>query len=107
MCYILVRLVNGTTKREGRVEIYYQGSWGTVCNDLWDDTDAEVVCRQLGYTLGTALTNPLHYGEGTGPILLDDVRCTGEEERLSECPTGEWGINNCLHHEDAGVICSY
>ena len=107
MCYILVRLVNGTTKREGRVEIYYQGSWGTVCNDLWDDTDAEVVCRQLGYTLGTALTNPLHYGEGTGPILLDDVRCTGEEERLSECSTGGWGINNCLHHEDAGVICSY
>ena len=64
-----VRLVNGSTPMEGRVEVNYKGLWGTVCSNFWDESDARVVCRQLGFhgTLAEALIN-LEFGGGTGRL---------------------------------------
>uniref|UniRef100_A0AAQ4RZQ1 SRCR domain-containing protein n=1 Tax=Gasterosteus aculeatus aculeatus TaxID=481459 RepID=A0AAQ4RZQ1_GASAC len=102
-----IRLVGtGSTHCSGRVEIYYNSAWGTVCDDLWGLEDADVVCRQLD--CGTALSAPekAHFGEGTGSIWLDDVRCSGTERDLTECTHGGFGTHNCKHSEDAGVVCS-
>ena len=101
-----VRLVDGRSSNEGRIEVYYNNEWGTVCDDFWDVNDAKVVCRQLGFPVegARAYTNA-HFGEGTGNILLDDVQCTGSESALSECPHSGWGIAFCEHSEDAGVVC--
>ncbi|XP_038052441.1 deleted in malignant brain tumors 1 protein-like [Patiria miniata] len=102
----LVRLVGGSDSMEGRVEVFWNGAWGTVCDDLWDIQDATVICRELG--IGEAYAAPIRaaFGWGTGDILLDDVGCTGNEETVFDCPARSLGDHDCRHSEDAGVRCT-
>ena len=89
------------------MEVNYNGEWGTVCDDGWDDTDAGVVCRQLGFGSSGTSIGSSGFGQGSGSIWLDSVTCTGSEPTLASC--GHLGvgiIRDCSHYEDAGVICS-
>lgn len=88
------------------MEILYNGSWGTVCDDDWDIVDANVVCRQLGCGHAVALPAAMTFGQGSGPIFLDNVDCKGREAALSECWSHGWGIHNCYHYEDVAVVCN-
>jgi len=98
--------VNGDTEYEGRVEICVGGQWGTVCDDLWDRIDAGVACAQLGYARRDAVAYySAHFGQGTGSIHLDNLRCNGAELMLINCPHPPVGVHNCYHGEDAGVRC--
>ncbi|XP_052085684.1 scavenger receptor cysteine-rich type 1 protein M130-like isoform X2 [Mytilus californianus] len=87
-----------------RLEIYYNGVWGTVCDDGFDDNDARVVCRQLGFSNGISLGNAVD--DGSGKIWLDDMGCTGSESKLKYCSHAGWGTQNCNHGEDVGILCS-
>ena len=100
-----IRLTNGTNEKEGRVEIYWNNQWGTVCDDLWDDNDATVICKQLGYSKGSAKVSA-YFGEGSGLILLDDVNCGGSESSIFQCRHRIFGEHDCNHWEDAGVVCA-
>ena len=98
--------INDNTDMTGRLEVYYDGQWGTVCDDYFNRDAAMVVCRQLGFDpVGAVAVFRAGYGQGTGQIWLDNVRCTGSENNISSCPSNAWGFNNCGHSEDVGVIC--
>ncbi|XP_048590024.1 lysyl oxidase homolog 3A isoform X2 [Nematostella vectensis] len=88
----------------GRVEVYHNGQWGTVCDDYWTINDGRVVCRSLGYGSVVSVHQAAHYGQGSGPIWLDDVHCSGNEATLFSCQFTH--THNCGHSEDASVVCS-
>lgn len=86
-----------------RVEVSYGGEWGTVCDDAWDNTDARVVCSQMGGSGGRAVQM---FGGGSGKIWMDNVHCSGSETSITACRQNGWGNHNCAHAEDAGVCCT-
>ncbi len=104
------RLVDGTARNAGRVEVLHGGVWGTVCDDYIStagarqDAFVSVGCRELGFSgAGMALTS---VPDGVDPTWLDDMNCSGSESRLSSCPNAGWGIENCAHFEDIGLSCT-
>lgn len=101
-----VRLVNGPNRCAGRVEVFHDGQWGTICDDNWDMREARVVCQQLGCGAASSVPADAHFGRGADPIWLDNVKCKGTESALSQCLANPWGKSNCDHQEDASVVCS-
>ncbi|XP_020605209.1 uncharacterized protein LOC110044027 isoform X4 [Orbicella faveolata] len=101
-----VRLTDGKDGSfEGRVEVYRVGAWGTICHDGWGPNDAQVVCKQLGYAGVKIVHKKSYFGEGRGPIWLDDLACNGSETNLGQCSHNGWGSHDCTHAQDAGVVC--
>ena len=103
-----VRLVNGSSPNQGRVEVLVNDTWGTVCDDEWDLIDAHVICRQLGFERAAEAWSADAFGPGDEgqEILLDDLRCMGLEKTIFDCQNRGVGIHNCGHSEDVGVRCT-
>ena len=102
---------DGSPASEGLLEVFYDGKWGTVCDDEFDNVDATVVCQMLGYTTGTAHGSAA-FGEGSGEICLEikgwkkQISCRGNELSIFDCPANLIGDEDCTHHQDVGVSCT-
>ena len=92
-----LRLTGGRDEYEGNVEVYHEGVWGGVCDDEWDKSEAEIVCRDLGYP---GLVMPTHggkFGHTPAIIWMDNLYCYGTEAGLHKCRQGELeGGRNCF-----------
>lgn len=101
-----MRLSYGDELSEGRVEVYYKDQWGTVCDDTWDDVDARVVCRQLGFgDQGTAMRKSFS-GSTISKVWLQDTNCTGNETSILNCHHSGWSVQLCQSNVDIGVVCN-
>ncbi|XP_022096166.1 deleted in malignant brain tumors 1 protein-like isoform X2 [Acanthaster planci] len=99
-----LRLVNGSSVMEGRVEMFYQGQWGTIChNSFGNKNKAQVACRQLGFSYAESI---MTFGSGIGNLVLSEVACNGNEMRISDCYLGKLGKASCDYGTAFGVVCS-
>ncbi|KAH9508595.1 hypothetical protein Btru_052120 [Bulinus truncatus] len=103
-----IRLVNGNSKYEGIVEVFYNNKWGAVCDENWStNKTAEIICRMLGYKQNGAVLVPAsRFPPGqSNSFWLDDVTCVGNETSLFDCNHKPWGEHSCLPRQEAAVSC--
>ncbi|XP_016299479.1 deleted in malignant brain tumors 1 protein-like [Sinocyclocheilus anshuiensis] len=105
ICDPSLRLINGHNSCFGRVEVVYNGIWGTVCDNGWDLSDAAAVCREMGCGDVIEAKSSAHFGQGSGPVWISDLQCSDTDSRLRGCKSSGWGRGTCGHEKDAGVIC--
>uniref|UniRef100_A0A4W4F025 SRCR domain-containing protein n=1 Tax=Electrophorus electricus TaxID=8005 RepID=A0A4W4F025_ELEEL len=101
VCADMVRLVDGSSRCAGRVEVLHRGQWGTVCDDDWDMRDAAVVCRELGCGEAVDAVGKAHFGPRSGPIWMNKVACSGSESTLKNCVK-----HDCSHDSDVALVCA-
>uniref|UniRef100_A0A1X7T781 SRCR domain-containing protein n=1 Tax=Amphimedon queenslandica TaxID=400682 RepID=A0A1X7T781_AMPQE len=100
-----VRLVNGTTPDEGRVEVCINGEWGTACSQYWDKSETKVVCKQLGYSQAAegSVFRYSEFGYGDYQQILWNIQCTGSETNLASC--NNYHNSNCYYGYTVGIKC--
>ena len=101
-----LRLVDGPDSSSGRVEIFREGQWGTICDDVFQKEEADVVCRQQGFFGAERFSREAEFGQGNAesPILYR-LECEGTETNLNDCTFNSWDTSACGYHEDAGAVC--
>lgn len=104
-CFPVIRLAGSEKPDEGRVEIYHDGQWGTICDNGWDFDDADVACFELGFTGADKALMGDQAPDGVGRIWLENVDCYGTEDNIKMCDNSGWGTSTCNHNKDAGVKC--
>ncbi|XP_049339183.1 scavenger receptor cysteine-rich type 1 protein M130-like isoform X7 [Astyanax mexicanus] len=102
--YMPIRLRGGEEICSGRLEVYHNAEWGSICADLWDIRDAQVVCRQLGCGPALSANRRAVDGSGGGTIWMNRVKCRGNEIHLWDCPHSLKIHTGCSH--SAGVTCA-
>ena len=100
------RLVEGPSVEQGLVQMYYNRTWGWVCAEQWDKQDADVVCKELGYTGSSTIYNGSTGGQGNDTLFMNNIHCTGNESSLVSCARGGWTHLGCRFGQIAGAVCT-
>ena len=98
-----VRLQGSPYVSVGRLELWRNEMWGSVCNEHFTIEAANVVCRQLGFDQALDYTPGGYFGQSTGPIHMSNVTCTGNEASITDCTFST--TRSCNHSQDIGIFC--
>lgn len=102
-----IRLVGGSGRHEGRLEVYYKGKWGTVADTIYfDRRGAEMVCRQLGFPGPAVATKSSVFGMGSGHIAIRLIDCNDHDQALEDCVFITENMKSANHIDDVGVVCN-
>ncbi|KAL0153753.1 hypothetical protein M9458_050940, partial [Cirrhinus mrigala] len=104
--HLPLRLSGGEGRCSGRLEVYHNTVWGSVCDDQWDISDAQVVCRELGCGAALRADGNSVFGAGEGVVWLNRVECRGNEIHLADCLLSLKNHTDCSHKEHAGLTCA-
>ncbi|KAL3848352.1 hypothetical protein ACJMK2_019220, partial [Sinanodonta woodiana] len=97
-----IRLALGSNPYEGNVEILYNGTWGFICDDIWYNTNAIVICKMLGFgTNGVLAYTNSHFNSG---MLLSNIACSGSEQSIDQC-SHDWTTDTCYAYNAVSVSC--
>lgn len=105
--------LHGGGRNYGRIEILYNGKWGTICNTTWMHINSMVICKQLGFVDGTTFVSgplrPLPAMKET-PVYMEKIWCREDDIHILSCPNNGWKRVDpkCLDHSrDAAVYCFF
>ena len=98
--------MGGAAQNEGRIEVNYNEKFGSVCGESFGTSEAATVCHQLGFAGASRVAPCCQFGQTSGEIWLDNVDCRTGEVWLANCTHRGWGVEDCHHGQDVGVVCN-
>ena len=108
---VLVRVSDGVSPNQGRVELFVDNEWQSLCDFWWNIEAATVVCKMLGFPAASGATRGSAFGIGSASMWLHEFACDGSENHLLECPMDKYYPPDYLSYfcsdsiDEAGVTC--
>ena len=90
----------------GWLEVFYNGTWGSVCHSPMEDITVSMICRQLGCGNNGSLNSSVALREGSRPHWVDGIKCRKTDTSLWQCLSDPWNYNSCFPKEEAYILCA-
>uniref|UniRef100_A0A4W2G6U4 Antigen WC1.1 n=1 Tax=Bos indicus x Bos taurus TaxID=30522 RepID=A0A4W2G6U4_BOBOX len=103
--FLALRMVSEDQQCAGWLEVFYNGTWGSVCRSPMEDITVSVICRQLGCGDSGSLNTSVGLREGSRPRWVDLIQCRKMDTSLWQCPSGPWKYSSCSPKEEAYISC--
>ncbi|XDC74113.1 hypothetical protein R6Z07F_005286 [Ovis aries] len=103
--FLALRMVSEDQQCAGWLEVFYNGTWGSVCRSPMEDITVSVICRQLGCGDSGTLNSSVGLREGSRPKWVDGIRCRKTDTSLWQCPSDPWNYTSCSPKEEAYISC--
>ncbi|DAA29308.1 TPA: WC1 isolate CH149 isoform 4 [Bos taurus] len=104
--FLALRMVSGDQECAGWLEVFYNGTWGSVCRSPMDDVTVSILCSQLGCGDSGSLNTSVGLREGSRPHWVDGIQCQRTDASLWQCPSDPWNYNSCSPKEEAYISCA-
>ncbi|XP_023564346.1 antigen WC1.1-like [Octodon degus] len=104
--FLALRVVSEDQQCAGWLEVFYNGTWGSVCRSPMEDMTLSVICRQLGCGDSGTLNTSVPAREGSRPHWVDGIQCQKTDVSLWQCPSDPWNFRSCLPKDEAYMTCA-